>query len=189
MKAFSQNQQIFNLILDKSVSSRLFEKILTENTDFNTVLFESIIREEREHLREMAQLQIKQGIIHIINLIKSGIDSIKQRFTFLLTNGGEEGTFFIDKNGCNISAEQWFSIILEIVKNTQVNDITYKNKKCTYMQVPGYKKRIEIIEAQYPKIIAFARKNGWSEGKDLSKKQLNELRIKMINELNLSSIK
>jgi hypothetical protein len=92
-------------------------------------------------------------------------------------------------NGRKILVEKWLSLILEIVKNTQVNDTAFKNKKCTYIEVPGYRKRIEIIESQYPKIITFARKNGWNEGKFLTKEQINELKKKIINDLELSSIK
>jgi Lhr-like helicase len=179
------NKQLFDSILHESKQKQLFKKILTENTKI--MLFENILREER--LQEMAQLQIKQGINHIINLIKSGVDSIKQKVFHLLTGGGKEGVLFFDENGNKVSAEQWFAIILEKVKNCKVDDIDIKHKGYTFIQVTEYKKRIEIIERQYPLIIKFARENGWSEGKHLTKEQSLNLGEKIISKLNLSTIK
>jgi hypothetical protein len=137
----------------------------------------------------MAQLKIKDGIYHIIKIIKSNIDSIKQRLIYLLTSGGKEGVLFFNEKNKNISAEQWFAIILEKVKYCKVDDIDIRHEEKTYIQIPEYKKRIEIIERQYPLVIKFARENGWNEGESLTVKQVAYLEKKVKNELSLSSIK
>jgi hypothetical protein len=109
----------------------------------------------------------------------------KKYFSHWLLQGGDEGVLFFNGKQ-QINANEWFKIAINSVKNRKVNESGLQNK--TYIQIPAYQERILIIEDQYPKIIEFARKNGWEEGKGLTQEQIKILGNKIINELDLSSI-
>jgi len=165
--------------LEDSASEANFYARISEN-----LLFEQVLK--KAHLQEMSILRIEVGIKYIINLIKSGVKSIKNQFSHWLLQGGDEGVLFYDQNNNPISAEEWFGIVINEAKNKNVDDTGYQN--FTYIQIPAYKERIRIIETQYPLIIQFARDQGWVEGKKYTQKDRIELEKKIINELDLSSI-
>ena len=149
-------------------------------------LFEAVLREA--HLQEMSKLKIEAGITYIKNLVTTGFKSIKEKFAFWLLQGGDEGVLFFDKDNKQIFAEKWFEIILDEIKKSRVTDTTLRNKNITYIQIPAYKERIEIIENQYPIIIKFAREHGWEEGKRFNNAERLKIEREIINDLDLSSI-